>query len=164
MCLHSDGVRQEAWKYVHNSYGLLRTPWNVNNVPYLTRHNQTNNQVWRGCHSSLQYALCFYFIPVFLCYLKKKIVSRVRGWSCSRCRCKRIRPPYRRHQKKCTSSVVLQKRYSKEGTGMLLTQRSTVGSINSVACHWTTRVKHCIIACMPSILFQKQFTKHLSQH
>ena len=36
---------QDAWDYVHNPYGLLRTPWNTDPTPYVTRHNTTNGQV-----------------------------------------------------------------------------------------------------------------------
>lgn len=36
---------QNAWDYVHNSFGLLRTPWNLNGSPYVTRHNLTDNEV-----------------------------------------------------------------------------------------------------------------------
>lgn len=39
---------QDAWEYVHNSYGLLRTPWNSDPTPYVTRHNVTNNEVREG--------------------------------------------------------------------------------------------------------------------
>ena len=39
---------QDAWDYVHNPYGLLRTPWNTDPTPYITRHNKTNAQV-RAC-------------------------------------------------------------------------------------------------------------------
>lgn len=33
---------QNAWDYIHNSYGLLRTPWNLDATPYVTRHNKTS--------------------------------------------------------------------------------------------------------------------------
>lgn len=38
---------QDAWDYVHNSYGLLRTPWNMDSTPFVTRHNMTNGVVRR---------------------------------------------------------------------------------------------------------------------
>ncbi|CAM9600123.1 unnamed protein product [Ascophyllum nodosum] len=30
--------------YIHNAYGLLRTPWNLDSTPFVTRHNETNGQ------------------------------------------------------------------------------------------------------------------------
>ncbi|CAN0073283.1 unnamed protein product [Ascophyllum nodosum] len=30
--------------YIHNAYGLLRTPWNLDFTPFVTRHNATNGQ------------------------------------------------------------------------------------------------------------------------
>lgn len=42
---------QNAWDYVHNPYGLLRTPWNVDSTPYLMRHNLTSGSV-RACRGT----------------------------------------------------------------------------------------------------------------
>ena len=44
--LHALFVRlQGAWEYVHNPYGLLRSPWNLDGTPFVTRYNLTNGQV-----------------------------------------------------------------------------------------------------------------------
>lgn len=36
---------QDAWEYVHNPYGLLRSAWNLDSTPYVTRHNETSGMV-----------------------------------------------------------------------------------------------------------------------
>lgn len=36
---------QDATDFVHNSYGLLRSPWNVDGTPFVTRFNLTNGEV-----------------------------------------------------------------------------------------------------------------------
>lgn len=41
----SFGCLQDAWDYVHNSFGLLRSPWNADSTPFVTRHNMTNADV-----------------------------------------------------------------------------------------------------------------------
>ena len=39
---------QNAYEgYVHNAYGLLRSPWNLDPSPFVTRHNATNGQASR---------------------------------------------------------------------------------------------------------------------
>ena len=40
-----DAVLQYAWDYVHNPYGLLRSPWNLDPTPYVTRHDTTSGTV-----------------------------------------------------------------------------------------------------------------------
>eukprot|EP00904_Undaria_pinnatifida_P008379 jgi/Undpi1/4671/HiC_scaffold_18.g08025.m1 len=52
-------VKQDAWDYVHNSYGLLRTPWNVDPTPFVTRHNMTNDKVATSVVSCMGYQSCF---------------------------------------------------------------------------------------------------------
>lgn len=39
------GVKTEAWDDIHNAYGLLGSPWNLDPTPYVTRHNTTDNEV-----------------------------------------------------------------------------------------------------------------------
>lgn len=38
-------VMRDAWDYVHNPYGLLSAPWNVDPTPFVTRNNTTNSEV-----------------------------------------------------------------------------------------------------------------------
>lgn len=52
-------IKEDAWDYVHNSYGLLRTPWNMDPTPYVTRHNMTNNEVATDVVSCMGYQACF---------------------------------------------------------------------------------------------------------
>ncbi|CAM9679410.1 unnamed protein product [Phaeothamnion confervicola] len=52
-------VRKEAWQFVHNPYGLLRTPWNTNPAPYLTRHGAINNQTLFQTVNCVLYEGCF---------------------------------------------------------------------------------------------------------
>ncbi|CAN0120597.1 unnamed protein product [Pylaiella littoralis] len=52
-------LMKDAWDYVHNSYGLLRTPWNTDSTPYVTRHNKTNGQDITGVVTCGQYQNCF---------------------------------------------------------------------------------------------------------
>ncbi|CBJ33028.1 Hypothetical Protein RRSL_02205 [Ectocarpus siliculosus] len=52
-------VMQDAWDYVHNPYGLLRTPWNTDPTPYVTRHNMTNAQDITGVVTCGMYQNCF---------------------------------------------------------------------------------------------------------
>ncbi|CAM9217833.1 unnamed protein product [Ectocarpus sp. 6 AP-2014] len=49
----------DAWHYVHNPYGLLRSPWNTDPTPYVTRHNATNNKDVQGVVSCDDYQSCF---------------------------------------------------------------------------------------------------------
>ncbi|CAN0087203.1 unnamed protein product, partial [Scytosiphon promiscuus] len=52
-------VMKEAWDYVHNSYGLLRAPWNSDPTPYVTRHNMTNGRDGQGIVTCDDYESCF---------------------------------------------------------------------------------------------------------
>ncbi|CAM9656056.1 unnamed protein product [Scytosiphon promiscuus] len=52
-------VMQDAWDYVHNPYGLLRTPWNTDPTPYVTRHNMTNAEDLTNLVTCGQYQSCF---------------------------------------------------------------------------------------------------------
>ncbi|CAM9333791.1 unnamed protein product, partial [Ascophyllum nodosum] len=45
--------------YVHNAYGLLRTPWNLDSTPFVTRHNATNGQIKTGMVSCQTYSNSF---------------------------------------------------------------------------------------------------------
>lgn len=47
----SYALSQDAWDYVHNPYGLLRSPWNLDSTPYVTRFNTTNGMVGVGSES-----------------------------------------------------------------------------------------------------------------
>ncbi|CAN0344074.1 unnamed protein product, partial [Scytosiphon promiscuus] len=50
------------WNRVHNSYGLLRSPWNSDPTPYVTRHNMTNGKVSLSRPSIVtcsEYEACF---------------------------------------------------------------------------------------------------------
>ncbi|CAM9495225.1 unnamed protein product [Ectocarpus sp. 8 AP-2014] len=49
----------DAWHYVHNPYGLLRSPWNTDPTPYVTRHNVTNNKDVQGVVTCDDYQSCF---------------------------------------------------------------------------------------------------------
>lgn len=52
-------VMQNAWNYVHNPYGLLRTPWNLDATPYVTRHNLTSGGVAKNMVDCGDYDSCF---------------------------------------------------------------------------------------------------------
>ncbi|CAN0362468.1 unnamed protein product, partial [Hapterophycus canaliculatus] len=52
-------IMEDAWEYVHNSYGLLRTPWNVDSTPYVTRHNMTNGEDGQAIVTCADYESCF---------------------------------------------------------------------------------------------------------
>ncbi|CAM9758629.1 unnamed protein product, partial [Hapterophycus canaliculatus] len=52
-------VKKDAWEYVHNAYGLLRTPWNVDGTPFVTRYNMTNGVSSEGMVSCNAYQKCF---------------------------------------------------------------------------------------------------------
>eukprot|EP00903_Cladosiphon_okamuranus_P013777 g12823.t1 len=52
-------VMQDAWDFVHNPYGLLRTPWNTDPTPYVTRHNKTNAMDLTNVVTCGQYQSCF---------------------------------------------------------------------------------------------------------
>lgn len=52
-------VMEEAWEYVHNAFGLLRSPWNLDSTPYVTRHNMTNGNVATSMVSCSEYSSCF---------------------------------------------------------------------------------------------------------
>lgn len=46
-------VNATEYSVLHNSYGLLRSPWNSNRDPFMTRHDHvfgyTNNRKPSGC-------------------------------------------------------------------------------------------------------------------
>ncbi|CAM9701035.1 unnamed protein product, partial [Laminaria digitata] len=52
-------VMTDAWDYVHNSFGLLRSPWNADSTPYVTRHNMTNADNSTAMVSCETYQYCF---------------------------------------------------------------------------------------------------------
>ncbi|CAM9656131.1 unnamed protein product [Scytosiphon promiscuus] len=52
-------VKKDSWDYVHNSYGLLRTPWNVDGTPFVTRNNMTNGVSSMSMVSCDMYQKCF---------------------------------------------------------------------------------------------------------
>ncbi|CAN0178363.1 unnamed protein product [Pylaiella littoralis] len=52
-------VMKDAWEYVHNPYGLLRSPWNLDGTPYVTRHNLTNGDDQTRMVSCSMYQDCF---------------------------------------------------------------------------------------------------------
>ncbi|CAN0341395.1 unnamed protein product, partial [Ectocarpus sp. 8 AP-2014] len=49
----------EATDYVHNPYGLLRSPWNVDGTPFVTRYNLTNGEDKTDVVSCGMYQACF---------------------------------------------------------------------------------------------------------
>ncbi|CAM9369255.1 unnamed protein product [Laminaria digitata] len=52
-------VMEDAWDYVHNPYGLLRSPWNLDSTPYVTRHNTTSGETPTDMVSCEVYSSCF---------------------------------------------------------------------------------------------------------
>ncbi|CAB1119543.1 unnamed protein product [Ectocarpus sp. CCAP 1310/34] len=48
-----------ATDYVHNPYGLLRSPWNVDGTPFVTRFNLTNGEDKTSMVSCETYQSCF---------------------------------------------------------------------------------------------------------
>lgn len=52
-------IMKDAWDYVHNPYGLLRTPWNLDSTPYVTRFNLTSGNVATDMVSCSLYHQCF---------------------------------------------------------------------------------------------------------
>ncbi|CAN0067281.1 unnamed protein product, partial [Ectocarpus fasciculatus] len=49
----------DATDFVHNPYGLLRSPWNVDGTPFVTRYNLTNGVDTTDVVSCGQYQACF---------------------------------------------------------------------------------------------------------
>ncbi|CAB1119544.1 TYR [Ectocarpus sp. CCAP 1310/34] len=52
-------VQRDAWDSVHNPYGLLRSPWNVDDTPFVTRHNTTSSMTATDMVSCSVYSSCF---------------------------------------------------------------------------------------------------------
>eukprot|EP00904_Undaria_pinnatifida_P008202 jgi/Undpi1/4511/HiC_scaffold_18.g07865.m1 len=52
-------IKTDTWSTVHNSYGLLRAPWNTDSTPYLTRHNTTNSKTSTSMVTCSTYQACF---------------------------------------------------------------------------------------------------------
>ncbi|CAM9513044.1 unnamed protein product [Ectocarpus sp. 12 AP-2014] len=50
---------QDATDFVHNPYGLLRSPWNVDGTPFVTRFNLTNGEDTTDMVSCGSYQACF---------------------------------------------------------------------------------------------------------
>eukprot|EP00904_Undaria_pinnatifida_P008207 jgi/Undpi1/4516/HiC_scaffold_18.g07870.m1 len=52
-------VMANAWEHVHNSFGLLRSPWNADSTPFVTRHNTTNAKDNTSMVTCEKYQDCF---------------------------------------------------------------------------------------------------------
>ncbi|CAM9764660.1 unnamed protein product, partial [Ectocarpus sp. 4 AP-2014] len=52
-------IQPDAWDSVHNPYGLLRSPWNLNPTPFVTRHNATSSMSATAMVSCSVYLSCF---------------------------------------------------------------------------------------------------------
>ncbi|CAM9678592.1 unnamed protein product [Ectocarpus sp. 12 AP-2014] len=52
-------VMKDATDFVHNPYGLLRSPWNVDGTPFVTRFNLTNGEDKTDVVSCGMYQACF---------------------------------------------------------------------------------------------------------
>ncbi|CAN0460623.1 unnamed protein product, partial [Phaeothamnion confervicola] len=52
-------VARDAWDKVHNPYGLLRSPWNTDPTPFVTRHDRVDGTVGFTAVSCGSYYGCF---------------------------------------------------------------------------------------------------------
>eukprot|EP00903_Cladosiphon_okamuranus_P019382 g17822.t1 len=57
-------LMKDAWEHVHNPYGLLRSPWNLDGTPFVTRHNMTNGQDLTSVVSCAVYQNAFESISI----------------------------------------------------------------------------------------------------